>query len=188
MPELSEKGFEAWLSKKEEKSYLVFPNGYAVLLQKEKDSCWSLAVECYVNEDGSLNFSFMGQDIYRMVSEPKFERLESMEGQRASKVATVPEDMYDLDMLHEDEAWEIEDGYWNDQNMQKGSLVHSCSRVDAQYEQRVWKEPDMQSKISVCKGSEEFEAGMFVGMLAKAQKIPEEKGIEMCDMWWARNA
>ena len=42
LPELSCGGFRAFLNEVHKKSFLVFPNGCAVVLKQEADNCWSL--------------------------------------------------------------------------------------------------------------------------------------------------
>ena len=56
MLELSGGGFRAFLNQVRRKSFLVFPNGCAVVLKQEDDKCWSLQVNVYLRADGSLRF------------------------------------------------------------------------------------------------------------------------------------
>ena len=76
MPELSDNGFKAYLNKRSGQSYLVFPNGFAVALTQEYDNCWSLHVTVYASDNGSLHFGLGNNEIFRMVSEPVFERVQ----------------------------------------------------------------------------------------------------------------
>ena len=82
MPELSAGGFRAFLDKKSGKSFLVFPNGFAVLLAQEADNCWSLSVAVYQNADGTLRFGLASGELYKMVPEPVFEKVRKIEPKR----------------------------------------------------------------------------------------------------------
>ena len=112
----------------------------------------------------------MGRDIYRMVTAPKFVRVESAKEKITSAVSSGPEDMYDLDMLDHDEAWEI-----NEKSDLQGFRDNDYSG-DAQYEKCVWTDQNLQNETVADGGSEKFDAGMFVGILAKARKVPDVGG------------
>ena len=90
LPELSGGGFRAFLNESFGKSFLVFPNGYAVVLARESDNTWSLMVDVYLREDGSLSFGLAQGELYKIVSEPVFHKIRDitpLETKTVSRVA-----------------------------------------------------------------------------------------------------
>ena len=92
MPELSAGGFRAFLDRKLGKSFLVFPNGFAVLLAQEADDCWSLDVAVYQNIDGTLRFGLASGELFKMISEPVFEKVRDVDRERPCNVDSVARD------------------------------------------------------------------------------------------------
>ena len=92
MPELSAGGFRAFLDRKLGKSFLVFPNGFAVLLAQEADDCWSLDVAVYQNIDGTLRFGLASGELFKMISEPVFEKVRDVDRKRPCNVDSVARD------------------------------------------------------------------------------------------------
>ena len=92
MPELSAGGFRAFLDRKLGKSFLVFPNGFAVLLAQETDDCWSLDVAVYQNIDGTLRFGLASGELFKMISEPVFEKVRDVDRGRPCNVDSVARD------------------------------------------------------------------------------------------------
>ena len=92
MPELSAGGFRAFLDRKLGKSFLVFPNGFAVLLAQEADDCWSLDVAVYQNIDGTLRFGLASGELFKMISEPVFEKVRDVDRGRPCNVDSVARD------------------------------------------------------------------------------------------------
>ena len=89
LPELSDGGFRTFLNKQLGKSFLVFPNGYAVVLNKESDNTWSLMVAVYLREDGSLSFGLAEGELYKMVSEPVFTKVRDIPEKNTKKAHRV---------------------------------------------------------------------------------------------------
>ena len=92
MPELSAGGFRAFLDEKLGQSFLVFPNGFAVLLAREADDCWFLDVAVYQNVDGTLRFGLASSELFKMVSEPVFEKVRDVDRKRICVVDSVAQD------------------------------------------------------------------------------------------------
>ena len=89
LPELSGGGFRTFLNRQLGKSFLVFPNGYAVVLNKESDNTWSLMVAVYLREDGSLSFGLAEGELYKMVSEPVFTKVRDIPARNMKKAHRV---------------------------------------------------------------------------------------------------
>ena len=89
LPELSGGGFRTFLNRQLGKSFLVFPNGYAVVLNKESDNGWSLMVAVYLREDGSLSFGLADGELYKMVSEPVFTKVRDIPEKNTKKAHRV---------------------------------------------------------------------------------------------------
>ena len=86
MPELSCGGFRAFLNEVRRQSFLVFPNGYAVVLKQEDDNCWSLQVNVYLGADGTLRFGLADGELYKLVQEPEFEKVRDVKRIESTKV------------------------------------------------------------------------------------------------------
>ena len=86
LPELSCGGFRAFLNEVHKKSFLVFPNGCAVVLKQEADNCWSLEINVYLRADGALRFGIAEGELYSLVQEPKFEKLRDVQRVGSTKV------------------------------------------------------------------------------------------------------
>lgn len=95
LPEKCRGGFRAYLNKRLEKSFLVFPNKFAVELTKEEDGCWSLQVGVYLGKDGNLRFGLAEGQLWKMVSEPVFEPVRKLNSKRVSRIGNGVEQGYE---------------------------------------------------------------------------------------------